>query len=127
MSNIDFPKSISVNLPVDKMVTPFAAKIPENTLNGILNLSFKGLVNADGTFNQKPGIGWVSQKTGTGTYKIIHNVGKLNTTLSVFLLAQPGSFQVQEHHKDYFVVATLLDKQATDLPVGFVLSPVISA
>lgn len=123
--NTNFPRTVSVELPKDKLTSPFAANIPVQILNSVLNMALKGAVNKDGVWTIKPAPGWLVEKLSLGVYKVHHNIGHASTTLSITLDTSPGSFEVLEHHKDYFIIAVKVDREPTDVGFIFSLSPVI--
>lgn len=122
---MSFPHVITVELPKDKKVAPFAGLIPQKVVQGAIELNYKGVTHRDGSWRIDPG-GWKIEKLNIGEYKITHSLGYDNTSLSVSLLVQPGSFTVKEHTPMYFVVETTLDQKPTDLDFSFTLSKVIS-
>lgn len=117
----DFPKIILVELPKDKLVTPFGKKITPKTLQTILDNTMRGIVNKDGTWRQKPDETWKISREGEGLYMVVHTLGYKNTSLSISLLEQPGSFKVIEHSPTLFVVETTLNQKRKDFDFSFSL------
>ena len=122
---MSFPNLITVELPKDRLVTPFAGLIPQQIVKEVLDLTYRGVTHRDGSWRINPAE-WKINKLGVGEYQIIHMLGYDNTSLSVSLLVQPGSFRIVEHGLLSFTVETLLDKVPTDLDFSFTLARVIS-
>ena len=121
---IDHPKVISIALPDHKQI-PFAGKSSVKIINKILSENFKGTVKDNQLVDIVHPL-WVLQKLGEGHYKIIHNLGLTNISLSISLLEQPGSFELKEHSPTCFQVVTMLDKTSKDLDFMFSITRVIS-
>ena len=121
---MSFPHLITVELPENKKVVPFAGVLPPVLVKKVEELAFRGVTHRDGTWRINPNE-WKIEKLGIGEYKIIHNLGYENLSLSISLLVQPGSFLVKEHTPTYFVVETVLDTIPTDLDFSFTLARVI--
>ena len=121
---MNFSNVITVELPKDQKVTPFV-NVDPRVIQQVLDLSFRGVTHRDGSWRINPQ-DWKIEKPSIGVYKITHNLGYDNCSLSVSLLVSPGSFTIKEHTPTYFIVETLLDKIPTDLDFSFSLSRVIS-
>ena len=122
---MSFPSVITVELPENKKVSPFAGPLPPTLVKKVVELAYRGVTHRDGSWRVNPAE-WKIHKIEVGNYKIIHNLGYDNTSLSVSLLVQPGSFRVLEHTPTYFTVETTLDRVPTDLDFSFSLTKVIS-
>ena len=121
---MDHPKILSTTLPNNK-VTPFGGKKSSEVINKILNQNFKGTVKNNSLIESTSPL-FVIEKLNIGLYKIIHNIGYENLTLSIALLAQPGSFEIKEHSPVSFTIQTVLDKVNKDLDFMFSITRVIS-
>lgn len=97
----------------------------EKLVKQITDQAARGVVNKNGTWAQSPGP-WTIQKLYEGNYKIIHNWGYFNISLSVTLIQPIGTFKIIENHPFYFIVNTYLNNKLTDMPFAFTLIKVIS-
>lgn len=127
----EYPHVISVEALTNKGAINL--KLQQELTNQILREAYKGVVTKEGQwardkFNNilSPGPDWKIEKQDIGKYKISHSIGYKNTSLSVSLLQSPGSFNILEHHPEYFVIESTLDKIPTDMPFAFSLIKVIS-
>lgn len=116
---VEFPHIISAELPKGKKLSV----LPE-VAKKLHQISMKGHVSADGKWVTDPG-GFFIVKEKIGVYKIIHNLGYANTSLSVSLVTPPGTLVVKEHSPTQFVVECSLDKKSTDMEWVFTLLRVI--
>ena len=93
----------------------------------LTNASSAGEVHKDGkVWTKNPGGEWPIEKLETGTYKVTHNWGYFNTSLSVQIGLSRGTAKVVENSPTYFVVETYVDGFLTDAPFAFTLTKVIS-
>lgn len=122
---MNFPDVITVELPKDKLVAPFAGLIDQKIIKEVLSLTYRGVTHRDGSWRINPGE-WKVEKLGIGKYKVTHNLGYTNTSLGISLLVQPGTFKVIEHGLISFTIETLLDRVPTDLDFSFTLTRVIA-
>lgn len=101
-------------------VQQVADAIHEISLDAIHEISLKGVVSKDGKFLFDPG-GMNIEHSSIGVYKITHNLGYTNTSISVSIMEPPGSLLLKEHHPNYFIVEAYLDAQLTDMDWCFTL------
>lgn len=120
---MEFPNLVVVENLQDKGRANLANH--QELVKQITDQAARGVVTKEGTWAQSPGP-WEIQKIDQGSYKIIHNWGYFNISLSVTLIQSPGSIKVIENHPTYFVVETYLDAKLTDMPFAFTLIKVIS-
>lgn len=116
-----FPNVLSVehkSLPDKKssVSVPQIAQISK----AIFNIALKGVVSKEGKWLIDPG-GFVIEHKDLGEYKIIHNLGYTNVSLSPSILEGPGTLVIKEHHPMYFVIEISLDKQPIDKDWCFTL------
>lgn len=125
---VEFPKSISVELPTDRLVTPFSGDLPADKIQVFLESSYRGAINKNGTWYIEPAAGWKVDLVGLGgaTYKVLHNLGWTNLSLSVSLTEAPGSFNIISHSPTEFIVETVEDGIPTPRDWVFTLTRVIS-
>lgn len=85
--------------------------------------SLEGACNKDGTFKKgwEPTVQSYARKEGIGNYVVVHNLNRLDYSLSVSLLSQPGSFKVSEQGAVSFRLETFLDKEPTDFDFRFAM------
>lgn len=83
-------------------------------------ISLKGVISKEGKFLMDPG-GMVIEHPSEGVYKIIHNLGYTNTSLSLSILEAPGGVQLKEHHPMYFIVEAQEDGKPKDKDWCFTL------
>lgn len=122
---MDHPKVISMNVSDKSILLTDKSKSSVKIINKLLNENFKGTV-IDNVFVLKPSEHWILEKLSTGVYKITHNIGYLNTSLSVSLLFSPGSFEIKEHSPVYFIIQTTLNQKPKDFDFMFTLSRVVA-
>ena len=91
----------------------------------VLNHAVKGAINHEGKWDQNPGGPWPIEKLRTGTYKVSHNWGYYNLSLSVSMV-DAGSVKIVECASTYFIVETYTNGRLTDAPFMFTLTKVIS-
>lgn len=86
--------------------------------------SIEGAANADGSWKKgwEPGIQTFVRKEGMGDYVIVHNLNRLDYSLSVSLLTQPGSFEISEQREVSFRLKTTLNKEPFDSAFRFAIS-----
>lgn len=121
-----YPEIVASHLPKDKKVEPFG-KITKEKTKTILSQNYRGVTHKDGGFRVNPGGLFKNEKLSTGVYKVLHQIGYLNISLSVSLLVQPGSFQIKENSPDYFVVETYQDGKLEDLDFTFTLAKILDS
>lgn len=102
-------------------MTQVLAKTTESQLK--LFETYEGACNKDGTFKRgwEPTVQCYVRKEGVGDYVVVHNLNKLNYSLSVSLLSQPGSFSVSEQGPVSFRLKTFLNKEPTDFDFRFAM------
>lgn len=91
-----------------------------NIAKAVFNIALKGVVSKEGKWLIDPG-GFVIEHKNPGVYKIIHNLGYTNVSLSPSILEGPGTLIVKEHHPKYFVIELSLDGQPIDKDWCFTL------
>lgn len=92
----------------------------------VASLASTGEVHKDGKWVKSPSGEWPIQKLSIGKYKITHNWGYYNTSLSVQIGMSRGTVKMIENAPSYFVVETYVDSVLTDAPFVFTLTKVIS-
>lgn len=107
---------------MDKIIFPHVFAKHANS-NNEKALSSRGVLGKDGKWIVD--CGFLVDKLDIGTYRITHGWGYQNTSLNVSILESPGTAKILEHHTNYFVVQTLVDKVPTDKEFVFVLVKVI--
>lgn len=123
---LEYPKVISMEYSESDLHPPFARSISPQQTQELLNSSHRGVTHRDGKWRIQPSPDWKIEKQAVGLYRIDHDLEEPNTSLSVSLLVQPGSFEIKVHSPYYFVVQTTLDGQPKDLDFSFSLFKVIS-
>lgn len=83
--------------------------------------SLEGACNKDGTFKRgwEPTVQSYVRKEGVGNYVVVHNLKRLDYSISVSLLSQPGSFKLSEQSDVSFRLEAFLDKEPTDFDFRF--------
>ena len=125
IQKINFPQVIAMHVQKPKenqTILPFGTP-NQDVIDTIVNAALKGVVKKDGSWHINPG--FIIEKPQIGVYKIYHNLGYKNTSLSVTILVSPGTINVLEHAPTYFIVETSIDKVPTDLDFAFTLIKVI--
>jgi hypothetical protein len=84
------------------------------------SIALKGVISKEGKFLLDPG-GMVIEHHSEGVYKITHNLGYANTSLSVSILEPPGGVVVKSHHPMYFEVEVQEDAKPKDKDWCFTL------
>jgi hypothetical protein len=121
---MEHPLLIVTEFP-DNKKTAFAGKKSPEIIAQVLESNFKGTVIDNNLIESTSPI-YKLEKSNIGLYKVIHNIGYTNTSLSVSLLVQPGSFEIKEHSPVSFTLQTTLDGKPKDLDFMFTISRVIS-
>jgi hypothetical protein len=131
MAQIEFPKVLSVEQLSEKGA--FNLKHNEQLVQQILRESLNGVITKDGKWAVdtqgkllSPDTTWGIEHKEIGKYKIIHRIGYKNTSLSVSTLDGHGSINVLEHHPEWFIIETIVNKVHTDMSFMFSLIKVIS-
>jgi len=129
MATFEFPNVMSINKLSEEGRAKLATNVP--LVRQALNLSYNGVVTEKGEWAVDtkgkilfPGAWKVTKYKNT--YKVEHNLGYTDTSLSVSLLQSPGSFKILEHHPRYFVIETILNGKLTDMAFMFTLNRIIS-
>lgn len=120
---MEFPHVIVVENLEDKGRINLATN--KELVKNIEQQAARGVVTKEGTWAISPGP-WEVQKLSQGSYKVTHNWGYFNVSLSLTLLQQPGTIKATENHPTYFTVETYLEGELTDMPFAFTLVKVIS-
>jgi hypothetical protein len=93
----------------------------------VANLAATGEVHKEGkTWVKNPGGEWPIEKLSIGKYRVTHNWGYFNLSLSVQIAMSRGTVKILENAPLYFVVETYVDGALTDAPFVFTLTKVIS-
>lgn len=113
-----FPHVVSFEhkQPTDKKPS---VSVPQ-VVKAVHTIALKGVVSKEGKWLVDPG-GFVIEHKNPGEYKIIHNLGYTNVSLSPSILEGPGTLVIKEHHPKHFVINLSLDGQPIDKDWCFTL------
>lgn len=115
------PQVISVeHKKTDKVPS---VSVPQ-VVNALHQIALKGVVAKEGKFLIDPG-GFVIEHKNPGEYKIIHNLGYTNVSLSPSIVEGPGTLVIKEHHPMYFVVEISIGQIPTNKDWCFTLMKTI--
>lgn len=121
---MEHPKLLSIVLPNNKQM-PFSGEKSEKIVNLVQEANFKGTVKNNELSSLENPL-WKLEKDKAGHYKITHMLGYHDTSLSISLLTQPGSFNIIEHGPICFQIETVLDGESKDLDFIFTITRAIS-
>lgn len=118
------PKILLVELPADRLITPFAGVISPALMQQYMQTCYVGAVFANGTWEQEAAAGWTVAKTGVGVYTVTHQLGYSNLSLSVS--ADNAMIAVISHSPTAFSVQLSKNGSSADMDWVFTVARVIS-
>jgi len=127
---MEFPNVLVID-QLERVRAEMHKELP-GLLQKAVSESFQGVVDASGMWGKNINGGelspgpWTIFKQDVGVYKVIHNQGYMNISLSVSPIVNPCTIQVSENSPNYFVVNTSVEGKPVDLPFAFTMIKVVS-